>query len=146
MKFQIHLKSTGSDMMKHSQGYSIVELLIVVAIVGILGAISMGFFGDNVRSAKRTEARAALTEVAGSLEKCKSLYGAYNAANCNVVFPVVTDTNYYSITAALAASTFTLTATPVVGESQAQDDDCTSFTLTNAGVKDATGADTSDCW
>jgi type IV pilus assembly protein PilE len=146
MKFQIHLKSTGSNMMKHSHGFSIIELLIVVALITIIGAISMGFFGDSVIRAKRTEARSTLTEVAGSLEKCRSLYGAYNAANCNVAFPVASDANLYSITGVVAASTFTLTATPVAGLSQANDADCTSLTLTNTGVKAATGADTSDCW
>jgi len=146
MKFLIRLKSTGSDMMKHSNGYTIIELLLVVAIIGILGSIALNFFGDSVVRANRTDARSGLTQVAGSLEKCKSLYGGYNAANCNVVFPVATDSNYYSITAVVAVSTFTLTATPVVGGPQANDADCTTLTLANTGVKGATGANTGDCW
>lgn len=120
--------------------------MMVLAIIAILATVSMQFFGDNVIRAKRTEARAALAQTAGSLEKCKSLYGSYNAANCNVVFPVTTETNLYQITAATAASTFTLTATPVAGQRQASDADCTSFTLTNTGIKGATGAKISDCW
>jgi type IV pilus assembly protein PilE len=117
-----------------------------MAVMAILAAVSMMFFGDNVTRAKRTEARAELAEVAGSLEKCKSLYGGYDAANCNVAFPVTTDTNLYQITAVVAPSTFTLTATPVAGQRQASDADCTTFTLTNTGIKGATGADTKDCW
>ena len=133
--------------MKQSRGFSLIELMIVVAIVGILAAVAMGFYGDNVIAANRTEGRSALSETAGSLEKCRSLYGSYNSANCNVTLPFATETNYYSISAtAIAATAFTLTATPVAGSPQSNDADCTTLTLTNTGVKGATGADTSDCW
>ncbi len=123
-----------------------IELLIVMTIVAIIGVVAMGFFGDNVISANRTEARSALTQTAGSLEKCRSLYGGYNSASCNVAFPIATDTNYYSITGVVAASTFTLTATPVAGQPQANDGDCTTLTLANTGLKSGTGADASVCW
>lgn len=123
-----------------------IELLIVMTIVAIIGVVAMGFFGDNIISANRTEARSALTQTAGSLEKCRSLYGSYNSASCNVAFPIATDTNYYSITGVVAASTFTLTATPVAGQPQANDGDCTTLTLTNTGLKGGTGADASACW
>jgi type IV pilus assembly protein PilE len=132
--------------MKHSQGFTLIELMVVVGLIGILSMVAAGYYGDNVTKANRTEARAGLMEVSGSLEKCRSLYGAYNNASCNVVFPVATDTNYYSITVARAATTFTLTATPVGGGRQASDGDCTTLTLTNTGIKGATGADTNNCW
>ncbi len=134
--------------MRKSKGFNIIELMIVVAIVGIISVVAAGFYRDNVIAANRTEARAALTEAAGSLEKCRSLYGSYNHANCAFAgnFPIATDSNFYSITAALGGSTFTLTATPVAGQTQANDADCTTLTLTNTGIKAATGADTSDCW
>ncbi|MCG6888902.1 MAG: prepilin-type N-terminal cleavage/methylation domain-containing protein [Gammaproteobacteria bacterium] len=132
--------------MKHSDGFSLIELTIVVGLLAIISMVAASYFGDNVTRANRTDARAGLTEVSGSLEKCRSLYGSYNSASCNVTFPRATDSNFYSITAALAASTFTLTATPVAGGPQAADADCTTLTLTNTGVQGATGADTSRCW
>jgi len=132
--------------MKHTKGFSLIELMIVVAILGILTSIAMGFFGDNVIAANRSEGRATLTATAGSLEKCKSLYGSYNAGACNVANTVTSDTNYYSIdTTTRTASTFTLTANPVAGGPQANDDDCTTMTLTNTGVKGGTPA-TNECW
>ena len=133
--------------MKHSKGFTLIELMIVVAIIGILTAVAMGFFGDNVIRSNRSEGRAELTATAASLEKCKSLYGAYNAGGCNVAAAIATDTNYYSIdTTTRTAATFTLTATPVAGQPQANDADCTSLTLTNTGVKGGTGANAAECW
>jgi type IV pilus assembly protein PilE len=73
--------------MKHSKGFTLIELMIVVAIIGILSSIAFGFFGDNVIAANRSEGRAELTATAASLEKCRSLYGAYNAGGCNVTGP-----------------------------------------------------------
>ena len=100
-----------------------------------------------MRATNRTEARSALTQISGALEKCRSLYGAYNNANCPVALPFATENNYYSISAsAMTGTTFTLTATPVAGQPQANDTDCTTLTLTNTGVKGATGADTTECW
>ncbi|MCP4878543.1 MAG: type IV pilin protein [Gammaproteobacteria bacterium] len=134
-------------MTKHSKGFTLIELMIVVAIIGILTTIAMGWFGDNVIASNRTEARKALSETAGSLEKCKSLYGAYDDGNCTVALGVATENNYYTITGtSLLPSSFTLTATPVAGEPQANDADCTTLTLTNTGVKGGTPAAANECW
>ena len=89
-----------------------------------------------------------MTQTAGSLEKCRSLYGSYNNANCPVLatLPLDTENNYYRISGVIAGATFTLTATPIAGQAQASDGDCTTLTLTNTGVKGATGGDTGECW
>ena len=129
------------------RGFTLVELMIVVAIVGILGAISMGFYGNYVTDANRTDGRMALTQTATSLEKCKALYSAYNSANCNVTWPVTSDEGLYTVAAtAISGATFLLTATPVAGGRQAGDLDCTSLTLTSAGIESGFGADITECW
>jgi type IV pilus assembly protein PilE len=139
--------------MKKVKGFTLIELMIVAAIIGILGAISMSFYGDYVLRANRTDARTALSEIATSLEKCRSLYSVYNHANCNVKIPdsgLTSDSGYYSITAAFtpqtAATAFTLTATPVAGQPQANDADCKTLTLDNTGFQDATGSNAAECW
>jgi type IV pilus assembly protein PilE len=133
--------------MKYSSGFSMIELLITVSIIGILSSLALVSYGDNVIAANRTEGRSALQTAAGTLEKCRSLYGSYNHANCNYA-DFTTESNFYEVTADgnILASSFTLTATPIAGEPQARDADCTTLTLTNTGLKGGTGADPGECW
>ena len=133
--------------MRKSAGFSLVELLLVVALIGILSAVAVNLFSERAVAANRTEGRAALQTAAGTLEKCKSLYGSYNHVNCNYA-DFRTDSGYYDITVAIpgAGTSFVLTATPVAGASQARDGDCTSMTLTNTGIQGGTGADITECW
>lgn len=129
----------------YSKGFSLIELMIVVAIVGILSAVAYNSYVNNVIASKRSEGRAGLAATAASLEKCKSLYGAFDAANCNVAATIATETNLYSIdTTGRTPTTFTLVAT--AAGSQVRDVDCATLSLDNTGVKTATGVDTTDCW
>lgn len=129
---------------KYNKGFTLLELLIVVALVGILSAIAFNAYTNNVIASKRSEGRAALTATAASLEKCRSLYGVYDHVNCNVLATIPTETNIYSIdTTARTPTTFTLVATAV--GSQVRDGDCTTMTLDNIGVKGGTPA-VNECW
>jgi type IV pilus assembly protein PilE len=131
---------------KHNKGFTLIELMIVVAIIGILSAIAYNSYTNHVIASKRSEGRAGLTATAASLEKCKSLYGAYDHANCNVLATITTETNLYSIdtTTTRNATAFTLVATAI--GSQVRDGDCTTLSMDNTGVKTATGADPTVCW
>ena len=131
--------------MRQCKGFSLIELMIVVAIVGILSTVAFGYYRSNIIASNRTEGRSALQAAAGTLEKCRSLYGSYNNANCNYA-DFTSETGLYDITSAIAATSFTLTATPAAGGGQTDDGDCTTMTLTNTGVKGGTGADATQCW
>ena len=130
-------------------GFTLVELMIVVAIVGILAAIAYPSYQAQVTKSKRAEGKALLLEVAQTLEKCKVLYGVYNNANC-AAHDSVTDANsrtseggFYVVTAtATSATAFALQAVP-----QQADAICGTLTLDQAGRKGENGTGTvAECW
>ena len=70
-------------MIRKQRGVTLIELLTVMVIIGILAAIAYPTYRAQVRRSNRTEARVALEQTAGALEKCYTRYMAYDdAANC----------------------------------------------------------------
>lgn len=131
-----------------SWGFTLIELMIVVAIVGILAAIAYPSYMEYVRKGNRTDAKTTLLQVSQTLERCFTQYSAYNNASCSVLNggSVNSAEGFYTIGVVSAATTYTLTANPVAGKTQAGDAKCTTLSLNNLGVKGATGTATAECW
>jgi type IV pilus assembly protein PilE len=134
-----------------SQGFSLIELMIAVVIVGILAAVAIPMYSDYVTRSRRADGQATLMQVAQELERCYTQFSKYNDNSCSVVNSGVvsetSDQGFYGISASggnLTESTFTLTATPQ--NEQADDTDCTALTLTHLGEQSATGDDPDSCW
>ncbi|AQQ68693.1 hypothetical protein Mag101_14440 [Microbulbifer agarilyticus] len=137
--------------MQKQKGFTLIELMIVVAIVGIISAIAYPSYMESVRKSNRADAKATLNDVAHRLQRCFTTYSAYNNANCSVANTldggtITSAEGMYSVTAAVTATTYTLTAAPVAGSSQAADTKCGSLTLTSAGIRNATGSYGAECW
>lgn len=144
------MKTRDTNFMKknNTQGFTLLELMIVIGIVAIVSTIAVGYFGKNVIAANRVDGRTALLNTAATLEKCKSIYGAYNNNNCSISDGDDLDSpdGLYTVSVDSASTTFTLTASPASGSAQSGDDDCTSLILDHLGRQTGTGADSSVCW
>jgi type IV pilus assembly protein PilE len=61
----------------HIRGFSLIELMIVIAIVGILAAVAIPSYQDSIKKGKRAEGRTALTEMLQQQERYATQKGTY---------------------------------------------------------------------
>jgi type IV pilus assembly protein PilE len=158
--------------MKQAQqnGFTLIELMVVVAIIGIIAAIAYPSYTESMRKSRRADAEGSLLLLANGLERFFTVNNSYcdtatvnglvAAANtCGVAgtldtgipLPAISGipnnpTAFYeiSISAMPDATTYTLQATPVGAQAA---DRCGNLTLTSVGVKgfDAPGT-LAECW
>lgn len=129
-------------------GFTLIELMVVVAVVAILATIAYPSYQDALRKSRRGQAKADLVELAAEAERFRTVNNSYEDFDLTFTQSpreagAVARYNLTPVTLP-DANTFTLTATPTAGQDQ---DRCGTLTINQAGVKTESGAATlSECW
>jgi len=133
---------------KLSNGFTLTELLIVVAIVAILAAVGYPAYNDQVQKTRRAAAQADLVELASFMERWYTENFTYQTAGAGdptlpfTESPKDSGNKFYNLGVNTTATTYTLTATAKNGQ---ESDGCEDLTLTNTGVQGHSGS-ASNCW
>lgn len=147
---------TGASRFRNrARGFTLIELMIVVAVVAVLAAIAIPSYQDQVRKSRRGQAKADLVELAQRAERFHTVNNSYAGfwATVEAVDHDVsprTGTAYYALDRVggdTAVNDFVFAAVPQNG--QEKDTRCMTLILTNTGKKDidgGTAGSASDCW
>ena len=152
-------KNSSRGPSPHQQGgFTIIEILIVIVIVGILAALVLPAYEDSIRKAQRSDARSALSELSALQERFFAQNNRYTVS----VAPTGTGLGFGSTTSDDGNYKLTVSAcsggnisrcylmTAEATGAQSDDSDCAKYTLDSTGRKfayDSGGADNTDmCW
>lgn len=130
------------------RGVTLIELMIVVALLGIIVAFGYPSYRDQVMKSRRAEGMGELLELADRLERYYSDKGTYDGVTAADIFHASTAKGYYTL-AIVDAETddikFAVTATPKNGQEK---DKCHTFKLTSLGDKTVSGGSlpADECW
>jgi type IV pilus assembly protein PilE len=126
-------------------GFTLVELMITVAIVAILGTIAVNSYRSSVLRANRAEAKSALLRLQAAQEKYYLSLNTYAPALADLKMTVDTERRLFTLQLATDADGQGYTATASAAGSQVADAECPNFSIDETGTKTPSAA-TSACW
>lgn len=135
--------------MKKSFGFTLIELMIVVAVVAILAGLAFGAYNKQVRKSRRAEAKQVLSDLALRQEKWRSNNAAYFGTDSSVAeiasFGTTGTSSYYTIavTSTESATAHTATATPTGDQVK---DSCGTLGISMAAGTLSKTPTTAGCW
>jgi type IV pilus assembly protein PilE len=135
---------------RHQAGFTLIELMTVVVIVGILASIAYPSYREHARRSARSDARAALLDAATRQEQYFLDNKAYTTTLANIGALATTENGFYTLSVDGATVTCPITtcyamrATPI--GPQAADTRCAALTMNSLGTKSATGSTPTECW
>lgn len=130
--------------MKTQKGFTLVELMVTVAVIGILAAIGIPAYNDYVTRGKLVEATSALSDARVKMEQYfqdSRTYDAGGGTTCPAAIAAAT-TNFTYACSNLTTTTYTITATGIGSLS------AFSYTINQANTKGSTTpwGDSATCW
>ena len=136
--------------MKRQSGFTLIEVMVVVAILAIIAAIAFPSYRSYIVKANRSAAQSFMLEVAARQERYLLDARTYAAdmATLSMTVPTNVSSNYTIATAGAAGPppTYTVTATPI-GRQAADDGACGTLTIDQANNKTMSGSGTlANCW
>lgn len=148
---QIQRRAAGRASQRAERGFTLIELMIVVAIIGILAAIAYPSYQDHLARTNRGVAKACMSEYATFMERWYTTNMTYAIdedeepdLGCRTEGNL--DERYTIALGDLGPSTYTVTATPI-GVQLARDTLCGTLTLDQTGARTASGTGGVDaCW
>jgi type IV pilus assembly protein PilE len=134
--------------MRGTRGFTLIELMIAVAVLGILSGVAYPSYLSQVKKARRADARAALTAAAQSMERWYTERSTYAGATLGTsgIYPTTSTNGFYTLSiVSQTAAGFSLQAAPAGAQAG---DACGSFTYDQTGTKGVSGGTLgfSACW
>lgn len=129
---------------REAHGFTLIEVLIVVAIIGILAAIAYPSYSVHVQKTRRSDAHLSLLSQRQAMERCRST--SYTYVGCGIDTASAED-HYTLSVSGRSASAFTLSA--VAKGVQLSDERCRTLTIDELDRPkgfDAAAAEVSECW
>jgi len=135
----------------HQSGFTLIELMVVIVIIGILVKVAVPAYNSSVLASHRTDAKTALLDLATREEKFYSIQNQYSQTASDLYGSGATgfpnpqsgSTAYYTLGVATSSSNAAYTATATLITAG---DPCGNFTITNTGLTGNTGTQTTGCW
>lgn len=136
------------------RGFTLIELMMVIVIVAILVGIALPSYQGSVRKGNRSDAKAALMDVANRQEQLMLDRNRYTENMVELGYgqdPMISQDEHYTVDAencdgGAPMSCYVLTATPRAPSPQTDDTACTTLTLDSNGARGATGTAADECW
>lgn len=125
------------------EGFSLIELMVVVVIVGIIAAVGLPSYRDHIARGKITEATATLSDMRTAIEQWYADNRTYEGFGCTSSVQPVASAQNFDVTCTTAAGTYTLTATGKAAKDMAG----YTYTVNQAGLRTSTTPNSAgNCW